>query len=1389
MNEELNIVKILKVIEEIRKKMQPVSAQNRERPADRDRSIEEKREHDRKQAQAQLAQLRSDVACHAACGAEGLGYLNQILEGFGVSDGETKGRDDVTLYDAILPLCQLAYLFEQNGDAVLHAERLSGLCRHFGADYGTALSQISVYLRKFEDANGTVEHPLHDACLFDLPLASDEVSEEDRQRVARWGAYALPKPHDNQPLLLLHRFFREILPHIKEIEGFEQAKRVQPLNKTAALAKEGEIKQKTKVLNQAKREEKQLRRKRMRSPEDEQKLQETQESIGKSAQERTQLLLELAELYRGARFDGKNLLQLEAFYQKHCSEQKKGLGILTQNGLTKKSIATFLTLARVNDDAAIPNIFLSGEDLGYQDYYLKKLDITSDEGAALAACLGKITGCCQYLGGIGEPCTIHGISSGYGGFYVLCEKKNQKPSHEDKIMAQAWVWRSRDDALCFDSIEPNPDLKSKEVAIDMYRYLGFELCTAPEHSRVRHVNIGAQSGISQKVALKDYPARIEYPRDYVGYRDSKAQLKLADAQMPYLFYGKNKGFFEQKIKAQTEAFFRQEFAKAPLVLKDSEVIQRAIAFSLEVSSPELLACLQEIGTQAGHTEDLEQLIRVNRDFREGLNNKRIPLEFIAQGAYLDARNDQGLSALHVAVLNQDSETLQRLIQQGINLNIQDKYGNTPIITALECWYSKDKTETHKAMVDLLLAQPIALDIKDKDEDTPLIIAVKHQDEDMVRRLVDKGADLEVFDASMKTALFWAAEKGLDTIFHYLYGQKAKVTLFDYPDHNSLLLTAIESKNEAIITTLLAYAGMSDQLMVANRRGETPLMNAARCAPTVITSILEKIRPEKRLEALIQMDDNGLTVLHAAAENPEVLQGIFDNLLEGQCLDIAMLADEKGRTILHEAAGNSESLKIILALFSKENRLKAVMRADNEGKTVLDKAAGNSKSLRVIFDNLLEEQCIEIATLADEMGRTLLRKVARNSTSLQVILDIIPKERHLEIIMLADEWGRTLLHEANWFPDSFRVIFKNLPLEQRIELVMRADKHGNTFLHTAELYPELLRLFLDNLPRERRFEFLMQANLYGLRVWDKAAKIPEVLKCTLEKLSAEERLAAVTHAKKNGDRLLDVMAEHPESLRVIFSSLSAEQRLAAVMQVNEKDETVLRKAAWHSESLKVIFGSLSAEQRFAAVMRADKDDHTVLHYVAWHPKSLEVLLDSLTLSQRFAAVMRADKGGNTVLHYLVWNPKSLEVILERLPEEWRLEALKQVNNKGETVLDALYASGKHIAPLVVEGSFAPDYIRIDQLLRPELQASSHPHTFFSNDTPEQEQQRLLRENFARAPTFEAAKTVILEFLSAHQESHLAQKLFGLLMPGQAKDVGQLRDKWNLEVEGDFYQKRS
>lgn len=104
----------------------------------------------------------------------------------------------------------------------------------------------------------------------------------------------------------------------------------------------------------------------------------------------------------------------------------------------------------------------------------------------------------------------------------------------------------------------------------------------------------------------------------------------------------------------------------------------------------------------------------------------------------------GEGALHIVAKRGDARYTQFLLaQDGVDPNLRDSRGNTPLLYAVRGGYTD--------IIRLLLAGRASANIANSDGDIPLILAVLRRDLDMVRTLLDGGADPDKADRAGQSA--------------------------------------------------------------------------------------------------------------------------------------------------------------------------------------------------------------------------------------------------------------------------------------------------------------------------------------------------------------------------------------------------------------------------------------------------------------------------------------------------------------------------------------------------------------------------------------------------------------------------------------------------------------
>jgi hypothetical protein len=173
------------------------------------------------------------------------------------------------------------------------------------------------------------------------------------------------------------------------------------------------------------------------------------------------------------------------------------------------ALDTLKTQGKTKDN--IPDIIIDGKDIGHPNFYMQRLKPSDPTGFIL----GKLTNCCQHLNGAGKSCAMHGMTSPNGGFYVW--KHREKGG--DKIVAQSYVWISKNNALVFDSFE-KLGLEYDKLLVPFMEQFVHEI-------KKKHT---VYMGTGGATPYLDYEIstgiNCEKPIDYSGYSDAKEKQYL-----------------------------------------------------------------------------------------------------------------------------------------------------------------------------------------------------------------------------------------------------------------------------------------------------------------------------------------------------------------------------------------------------------------------------------------------------------------------------------------------------------------------------------------------------------------------------------------------------------------------------------------------------------------------------------------------------------------------------------------------------------------------------------------------------------------------------------------------------------------------------------------------
>ena len=106
---------------------------------------------------------------------------------------------------------------------------------------------------------------------------------------------------------------------------------------------------------------------------------------------------------------------------------------------------------------------------------------------------------------------------------------------------------------------------------------------------------------------------------------------------------------------------------------------------------------------------------------------------------LNAKDDDGNTALIIAVSREDQDWTAFLIKQGADVNLPGRGGETPLIAAARSGFED--------AVDWLLGDGAKIDGTNKMGETPLIVAVQLRNARLVKMLLDAGANPDKPDSA------------------------------------------------------------------------------------------------------------------------------------------------------------------------------------------------------------------------------------------------------------------------------------------------------------------------------------------------------------------------------------------------------------------------------------------------------------------------------------------------------------------------------------------------------------------------------------------------------------------------------------------------------------------
>ncbi len=168
----------------------------------------------------------------------------------------------------------------------------------------------------------------------------------------------------------------------------------------------------------------------------------------------------------------------------------------------------------------------------------------------------------------------------------------------------------------------------------------------------------------------------------------------------------------------------------------------------------------------------------------------------------------------------------------------------------------------KDLEDFLKTSNWNINAKDSFGDTALIIAIQNREDELMKCLIENGADVNLPNDSGNTPLNIAVEKNRVDIVDYLLQNGARINFADLVYGDTPLIMSVRGGFENMIAYLINQGADINQ---ANKKGETPLMVAVTRAGE---NILDMLLSNKEINLETQ-DKKGYTALMHAVDNNNV----------------------------------------------------------------------------------------------------------------------------------------------------------------------------------------------------------------------------------------------------------------------------------------------------------------------------------------------------------------------------------------------------------------------------------------------------------------------------------------------------------------------------------------
>lgn len=242
-------------------------------------------------------------------------------------------------------------------------------------------------------------------------------------------------------------------------------------------------------------------------------------------------------------------------------------------------------------------------------------------------------------------------------------------------------------------------------------------------------------------------------------------------------------------------------------------------------------------------------------------------ELLDQETNFNSAQADGMTALHWSVFHDNLEMVQRLLDAGAKVSVENRYGVRPL--AIAC------LNGHGQIVELLLKQGADPNHPLRGGETPLMTAARTGKPGPVRALLAHGAEVNARERKGQTALIWAAAEGNVEAVDLLLKAGADFKSPLKSGFTPLFFAVREGKTETVFRLLAAGLDVNGTMQIERRSGNSPPPGTSPLILAVENGHLELAA--KLLDAGANPNDKrtGYTPLHAITWVRKPLRGDGD----------------------------------------------------------------------------------------------------------------------------------------------------------------------------------------------------------------------------------------------------------------------------------------------------------------------------------------------------------------------------------------------------------------------------------------------------------------------------------------------------------------------------------